>query len=226
MWIVVGYYTRNTVYEKHARNLVDSLRRFNIPYDVEAVDDLGGWYKNTQYKPTFLKRMLEKHHPHSVVYVDVDATFCRYPDYFDKLDSTLGVNIAVHILDHSKYMRKNHPPEMLSGTIFLKNTQELCIIIYNWVEECNKNPMLWDQVALSRVLRNHKFHLLPEEYCVIFDYMSNVKNPVIKHFQASRGERRKSANKTLLRQSMELTQKSKVVVQNGIVRIKRVNPSV
>lgn len=189
MWIVTAYYTPK--YQKHANRLVESLERFNIPNDVCLVSDLGDWYKNTQFKPVFLQQMLEKHAPKSIVYVDVDAEFLSYPSYFDELD-LLDINIAVHILDHSKYRRKGIPSEMLSGTIFLKNTEEVRIITNEWRKELSKDSQLWDQRALAMVLRQHKYHLLPEQYIVIFDYMSSVQNPVIKHYQASREFRNRS----------------------------------
>ena len=212
MWKVCAFFTKSVLYEEHSRRLVESLKRFNLSCDVIAVDSLGDWYTNIQYKPTFLKQMLEKHHPNSVVYVDVDAIFCRHPKYFDKLDSTPEVNIAVHVLDHSKYRRKNHPPEMLSGTIFLKNTEITKQIVDEWILECRKDPKLWDQRALANVLRRYKYHLLPEEYTMIFDYMSSVKNPVIKHFQASREARRKVSTKK--KQIVVLPRR---VVKNGNV---------
>ncbi len=189
MWIVCAYYTKDTVYEEHAKKFTASLQQFNISHDVVAVDNKGDWFTNTQYKPTFLKQMLEKHHPNSIIYVDVDAIFCRYPKYFNQLDENLAVNIAVHKLDHSKYKRCKRPPELLSGTIFLKNNATTKQIVEEWIQECVKNHFLWDQRALKIVLERYKYHLLPEEYVVIFDYMSSVKNPVIKHFQASRQTR-------------------------------------
>ena len=189
-WIVCAYYTENTIYKKHAKKLIESMHQFNLPYDVFGVPNKGSWYANMQYKPVFLSQMLEKH-PYSIVYVDVDAIFCRYPEYFNKLDAIPEVNIGVHILDHSRYKRKTRPPELLSGTIFLKNTTTTKQIVEEWIRECRKNPHLWDQRALASVLERYKYHLLPEEYTVIFDYMSSVKNPVIKHFQASRQNRRR-----------------------------------
>ena len=195
MWTICAYYTKKTTYEEHSKKFTESVKQFNLPHDVVPVDNKGNWYVNMQYKPAFLKKMLEKHHPNSIVYVDIDAIFCRPPSYFDKLDSTPEVNIAVHVLDHSKYRRKNHPPEMLSGTIFLKNTETTKQIVDEWILECSKDPKLWDQRALANVLRRYKYHLLPEEYCMIFDYMSSVKNPAIKHFQASRESRRGNVEK-------------------------------
>lgn len=219
MYVICSYYTKDSVYEKHAKRLIESLKRFSsLNYLVTPIESLGDWYKNTQYKPTFLKQMLEKFYPHSIVYVDADAEFLRYPEFFDKLDTNSEVNIAIHILDHSKYRRRNHPPEMLSGTIFLKNSKETSIIIDRWVKVCSGDPHLWDQVALSRVLQEHKYHLLPEEYCTIFDYMSSVKNPVIKHFQASREAKKRS----ITMKGVSATE-PRVVKEKGIVRIRRTN---
>lgn len=191
MWIICAYYTKDTPYAEHAKKFTESLQKFSLPHDVVGVDSKGDWYSNMQFKPTFLKQMLEKHHPNSVVYIDVDAEVCRYPAYFDIIDNDPEVNIAVHVLDHSKYRRNDRPSELLSGTIFLKNTTITNQIVEEWIQECKKNPHLWDQRALASVLKRYKYHLLPEEYVVIFDYMSSVKNPVIKHFQASRQNRRK-----------------------------------
>lgn len=218
MWIICAYYTKNTSYEEHSRKFVESLEQFNLSHDVVPMDNKGDWYANMQYKPTFLKQMLEKHHPDSVIYVDVDAIFCRYPKYFDRLDQdrSLDIDIAVHLLDHSKYRRKNHPPELLSGTIFLKNTTTTKQIVDKWIQECKKDPKLWDQRALATVLRKHKYHLLPEEYCTIFDYMSSVEDPVIKHFQASRENR--GGTNVKKKRSIALPRR---IVRNGVVHVRR-----
>lgn len=210
MWIVCAYFTPG--YKKHIKRLRESLVKFDVPHDITRIEDKGDWYANMQYKPAFIKQMLEKHHPNSVIYVDADAIFLKYPKLFDKLDAKPKVNIAVHVLDHSKYRRSNHPPEMLSGTIFLRNSEEVGIIINSWVKEIHKDPRLWDQVAFSRVLREYKYHVLPAEYTTIFDYMKDVKDPVIKHFQASRDVRR-NANRSV----------SKRTIKRGNIRRKNIH---
>jgi len=212
-WLVCAYFTKDRIYINRAGKLIESLRKFKIPYEVCPIDTFNDWYKGTQYKPTFLNDMLKKYPQHSIVYVDVDAIFCKYPDLFDILDTKRPeVNIAVHVLDHSKYRRKNHPPELLSGTIFLRNSNETSIILQEWILELTKDNKLWDQRGLAKVLQNHSFYNLPEEYCTIFDYMSSVKDPVIKHFQASRETRRGAVKQPRL----------KVVENNGIVKLGRV----
>jgi len=188
MFIVVGYYTTNSLYEKEASRLISSLITHNVPYHITPVESKGNWYKNTQFKPTFLRNMLIKFSDYSIVYVDVDAEFLSYPDLFDQLDANPEVNIAVHLLDHVKRGR-NIDYEMLSGTVFLKNTEIVKKIVDNWITKCEASETLWDQVALAQVLKDLPFSVLPEEYCTIFDYMSDVKDPVIRHYQASRRAR-------------------------------------
>jgi len=190
MWIICAYHTGGG-YIKHAERLRQSLVDLSILHEITQIESQGDWIQNTQYKPTFLKAALEKHYPKSVIYVDVDAIFCQYPKYFDKLDEVKEANIAVYLLEHSKRRRSHLPDEMLSGTVYLKNTEYTKMIVDEWIVACKNESKIWDQRALAKVLSNKKYHCLPETYCTIFDYMSDVKDPVIKHFQASREERRK-----------------------------------
>jgi len=214
-WLICAYFTTDKLYTKHAKRLIESIKKFELPYDIHPIETFNDWYKGTQYKPIFLKKILEKYSGHSIVYVDVDAIFCGYPEFFDTLHTKMPeVNIAVHVLDHNKYRRKNHPPELLSGTIFLRNNMETSIIIQEWILELNKDPKLWDQRALEKVLKNHPYYNLPEEYCTIFDYMSSVKNPIIKHFQASREIRRDERDKAKKKKP-----RLKVVENNSVVKL-------
>lgn len=218
-WIACAYYTKNTIYEEYAENLILSLKKLGLFYEITPIDDFKDWYKSIQYKPVFLKQMLKKHYPHSIVYVDIDAIFCRHPSFFDRLNKNSDVNIAVHVLDHSKYRRKNHPSELLSGTIFLRNSRETGIIMDEWISELTKDSKLWDQRALEKVLRSHKFHFLPEEYCMIFDYMAAIKDPVIKHFQASRIARRNVEPQK--REQKTIRRVPRRVEREGVIRIRR-----
>lgn len=193
MWIVVAYYTPSPTYKACAERLRASCGQFGIPHDISEVPDLGDWYKNTQFKSTFLLRKLKEHAPKSIVYVDADATFHAYPHLFTDLEFS-NTEIAVHVLDHGKYHNKTLK-EMLSGTIFLRNNQNVMKICEEWAEKCKKSAKTLDQVALNEVLRGKSYSELPPEYCCIFDLMKSVENPVIKHWQASRQgkfEKRKS----------------------------------
>ena len=185
-YVVTAYFTVGTPYEEHVKRLIRSMQRFNICYDVKPIQPKGDWYANTQWKPYFVEEMLAKHFPKSVVYVDADAEFMRYPSLFDEYDERDDACVAAHVLDHTRRRRKHVAPELLSGTLYFKNCATTYEIVEKWKEECKVDSKLWDQVALDRALKNYPFFILPEEYCTIFDYMSDVEEPVIKHYQASR----------------------------------------
>jgi len=186
--IFVAYYTRDSLYEEYAKNLAQSLQQFNLTYRIIGIEDQGSWDKNTHYKPIFLKQMLDELTPVPLVYIDVDALVHRMPVVFNDLIADPTVDIAAHILDHSKY-GQTLPPELLSGTLYLANTTNTKQIVDSWIQVCKTSIQLWDQVALDRVLKARKyqhFRNLPEQYTVIYDYMQKVVDPVIIHYQASR----------------------------------------
>jgi len=184
-FVVVAYYTKNTFYEDIIKVLENSLISLSIPYDIVGVENLGSWDKNTHYKPTFILSMLEKYNPKSVVYVDADAVFNKYPELFEKLDC----DIAIHCLDISKYQKNRKIKELLSGTIFFKNSPKAINILTRWKDDCRNHPSVWDSKLLTTIVGDAYFNL-PPEYCTIFDTMSDVKDPVITHFQASRRVRK------------------------------------
>jgi len=185
-YIVVGYYTPDPLYTNSAKRLENSLQSYKIPYHLEQIKSQGSWYKNTNYKPTFLKQMMNKFFPSDIVYVDCDAEFQSYPKLFDSFVGDIGV----YVFDRSEYGRNKKGSEVLSGTIYLRNNDKVRNILNLWEEECKKNPSVFDQKSLEKIL-NGNFTLLPGEYCKIFDRMKFIKEPVIVHHQASRRIRNK-----------------------------------
>ena len=198
-FIVVGYFTRNTFYEDHTRIFVKSLKRFNILYYIEGIESLGDWYKNVNYKPTFIKKMMKKFPEHNIVYVDCDAEFLGYPKLFEEIED----NIAVHLFDRKHFNKKCEGFEVLSGTIFLRNTDETYRLVEKWEEQCKRKPRQWDQKSLEQVLHGNFYHL-PEEYCKIYYAKHGAKNPIIVHYQASRKVRKNGGKilKNTLRESL------------------------
>ena len=183
-FIIVSYYTAVTLYEAMAKAFIESLKQYEVPYYVERIVSLGNWYANINYKPTFLKRMLERFPNSNIVWVDCDAKFFGYPKLFDKLDC----NIAVYELDRAACYKNGKGVEVLSGTIFLKNNEEVFRLVERWEMECKKEPFAWDQKSLAKVIGD--FHRLPGEYCKICDTMKWVAKPIIVHYQASRQVRK------------------------------------
>ena len=186
MYVVVGYYTQDGIYDVAADKLIKSLDQFKVPHCILPIESKGNWLKNTSYKPTFILNMMDKFPDKSIVYVDVDAEFLQYPVLFDTLDCDVGA----HELDHSQFRRSRNASELLSGTLFFSNSQTSRCIVEAWNLTCKQFPGLWDQRALKRVV-GENFHNLPAQYCQIFDYMKTVPDPVITHYQASRKVRQK-----------------------------------
>lgn len=175
-FIVIAYYTRKTGYEEEAKKLVASLEKFNLPYDIEAIDNLGNWQRNTHYKATFLRKMLDKR-KEDLVYLDADAIVRKYPALFDDMDADLAVHIRENI-------------EPLSGTLYLTNNEAIRPFIDDLIVENKRNPEMHDEMIFGKVLDKWKERLnifyLPATYAQIFDLMSNAGEPVIEHFQLSR----------------------------------------
>jgi len=189
-FIVVAYFTVGTLYEARAKILERSLERNRVPYHIEGVPNLGSWLKNTNFKPTFIKSMLQKF-DENIVYVDVDAEFLQHPILFEELGNDSDCNIAVHLFDRSCYVNSVGGFEVLSGTIFLRNCDWVKGIVNEWEARCQKHLHgEVDQKSLEHVLRG-RFTELPGEYCKIFDREPEVTEPVIVHYQASREVRRK-----------------------------------
>lgn len=183
-FIVVGYYTKNSIYETHAKKLIASLRKLSVNHDIAPIENQGSWDKNTHYKPGFILRMLDKYPDMAVVYNDVDSEFLQYPKLFDEL----SCDVAVHLLDHALYHRRKVAPEVLSGTIYFGNTNRAREIIGLWQTLCNEQMLVWDQALLQLALGD-EYYKLPPQYCVIHDYMKEVTNKVVVHYQASREQK-------------------------------------
>ena len=181
-WMIASYYTNGTFYEQYAQQFVASMKEHGVIYHVVGVPNLKSWRKNTCYKPSFLAGILKSFPTIDIVWVDCDAEFKSYPILFDTIDC----DIAVHKFERNLYLRSSkQPPEVLSGTVYLRNNTKVRDIVDAWVKECEINPNVWDQKSLEKVLHG-EYYQLPPEYCTIERTMHRIKNPIILHHQASR----------------------------------------
>ncbi len=172
--IFVSYYTRGNGYEAEAKHLTNSLRRWNLPRDVQEIEDLGSWQKNTHYKARFLRDMADKHSGRPVVWVDCDAVVAGYPGLFRGIDADAAV--------------RHKGQELLSGVVYLAPTVKARELLDLWVDENGREPGRWDQANLKSVIDrwDGKRDLLPAEYCCIYDEPGIEQRPVILQYQASR----------------------------------------
>ena len=191
-FIIVSYYTPS--YKEVAdKYLLDSLTNIDVQYAVIGIGDLGNWYDNTAYKPTFALEMLDAHPDKDIVIVDCDARIETYPELFDNIPEEYL--FAAHYLDHDTWYHNNsRQKEFLSGTLFIRNCEKSRIIIEKWKFGCLMNNRNWEQYILQQIIENESvpvYHL-PISYCYI-DSLPNGDKPfikcddvVVRHFQYSR----------------------------------------
>ena len=192
--IFISYYTLGDYEKVFKEKLLPSFVKWNLPYDIEVLDDIKNWQVATHYKAEFCKKMLLKH-KQAVLFLDVDVTIEKYPKLIRKLNK---YDIALHYLDWYKFWRKvegQKKREALSGTLYLNYNEKVLQFLDKWIEENNKNTA-WEQRNMQWVLRSWKKKLkiyeLPAEYCTIIlpngqlpeHYLTG--KPVILHHQVSR----------------------------------------
>lgn len=121
---------------------------------------------------------MEQYPDTDIVYLDCDAIVMQYPKLFDIMEEDIGY----HLKDGR---------ELLSGTLFFKNSPLAIQLLQLWLAEQIRNPDTYDQRTLQTVLNERppaglKIAMLPPTYTQIFDTMAHTGDPVIRHMQASR----------------------------------------
>jgi len=193
-FIICFYATANTPYVDVAHEyIINSVAELGLPAHYEVVNNLGSWNKNTSYKPTFAKTMLELYKDKNVVLVDVDARIVQYPELFNLIPEEY--NIGAHILDgNAWYNTSYNRKELLTGTLFLRNTPRTMYLVKQWESLCQARQDVWEQMVLKEVLHNNseEVYELPLSYCYINSLPDGTPptvkcdNPVVIHYQASR----------------------------------------
>ncbi|MDE3045252.1 MAG: hypothetical protein KGJ02_01210 [Verrucomicrobiota bacterium] len=190
--LLISYFTRGTLYEKDAQELLHSCHRHGVEIDLEPVDSLGSWDRNCCYKPTFILRKLRQHQ-RPVVWVDADALLLQKPSLFDTLTCDLAVRICPD-------RDPSDPGKVLTGTVYVAPTEAGINLLQTWIEVCEEalasrapGQEVWDQICLRAILQHLKpagtIVSLPIPYCAVSDApedQPSKKKWVIVHHQASR----------------------------------------
>jgi hypothetical protein len=184
MPIIVSHYTKDTGYEQEVEHLISSLNKWGLQYDIEEIESLGSWRRNSNYCSRLVQKMMAKYPNRDILRVDADAVFQRFPDLF--LQDDFMADVAAHIANF-----RWHPNELLGGTIFFRNKPTVRWLVDYWTWESTVNqPEHRNPDLLKEIIDRQKFNVvfspLPATYCKIFDIMRDVEDPVIEHFQASR----------------------------------------
>jgi len=180
-------------------NLLPSLKKWNLPYDISYVKDFGSWALNTAYKSTLIKDMLLKH-KEPVVFLDSDATIEKYPSLFFEIPDNVDLGyFHFSWWGHWRgiWDKPDEKLELLSGTMYFGFNDKVLKLIDEWILQVNNNLNKWEQKVLEEIVyaRNDlNIYKLPAEYCTVLMQDNSIpkyiKEPVITHHQASRKYKR------------------------------------
>jgi len=197
-YLVVSFYTEG-FYEKVANSyLIPSLKEFNIPYYIEKLPSQKNWNHNTNLKPYFCLKMLEKFPDKKLVWIDADSRVVNDPEMFN-LNYELGV-VYISWKVWFNY-RKNieNKKELISNVIMFKNTDIVKKIFVEWQKGTQNRPFVWEQKhlenAVDKYLSEINLLTLSEGYSY-FDTLPNGTKPnvkiipIIKQYQISRKTKR------------------------------------
>ena len=195
--IGVSFATKGNYEKELAYHLMPSLKKFNIPYDIDIIPK-SNWKEATRYKATLIKKKLLKHKK-PIVFLDVDAQILKYPKLFDEISD---YDISIHHLDYELQWRKRpgKRKDALTGTLYFNYTEKSLKFVDEWIEEIKKNGE-HDQTNIQYLLKRNKdlkIYPLPYSYITIImqrgempTHMIRREDIYILHHQASRRLKRK-----------------------------------
>ena len=190
--IIISGYTLNTDYEEEVKDLVASLKKYNLPHKIYPYESRGNWTKNTMVKAELIQLAMKQFPDKVIVWLDADAIVLGEPKFFFSL-AQQKFDLCCHYL---KSNRRKLPRELLSGTIAFAPTKTAKNLVDQWVMQKTVN---WDQKILQELVdgpfqRDLTILELPAEYIKIKP--KNVPNVrslqcIVGHKQLSRQQRAK-----------------------------------
>ena len=191
---VYSFYTEDTPYQDVVQKyLLSSVKKFNNVFETKILiaKNYHHWGKNVAQKPFIISQLLEKGED-NIVFVDADATIEQYPQLFHDIPDEY--DIAFYTLDwNTWYRNKSDVKEVLSGTMFIRNRDNVRKLCAEWYSKASDGNC-WEQQILANILPKYNLNIysLPISYCYI-NTLPNGGKPhiqcndvVIRHHQVSR----------------------------------------
>jgi hypothetical protein len=133
--LIVSYYTPNTPYEGHARELAASARRLGLDARIESRPAKASWVENCAQKSLFIQEM-RRATDRSILWVDADAVIRR----------PLTELVNCHA-DMAAVKRQGW--DFSGGQIYFGTGPGAEALIDLWCRYCRDFPHVWDQVSLG-----------------------------------------------------------------------------
>jgi hypothetical protein len=193
--MIISYATKGIYEEILNTHLLPTLKKYNLKYDIEIVENFKSWQSNTYFKATFIRNKLLQYKK-DLIWIDVDATIEKYPTLLYNIPQEY--DIALFYLDWYLHWR-NKPNqikrELISATMFFRYKPRVINLLNAWIKSNKKriDTGVWEQKVFQDVLKqfsNIKIYYLPVEYCAIEKHDKTlptyIKDPVIIQHQCSR----------------------------------------
>lgn len=175
-------------YKEKANKWIQNCKKVKVEFHIEEISefDKPNYYqKGINYKPTFIKRMLEKYPGKGIVYMDVDMVLNKYPLLFENANDVdfmcFNWNFEPKVINNSCI--DPFTLETAGGLFFFNDTKPSKVLLSLW--ERNIKTKQYANKADDRVLAIvfkdfkclHKVRCqwLPIEYFYIPQYFSHLK---------------------------------------------------
>jgi len=184
--LFISYFTYGTVYEQFANSLMYQLESLKLSYDIIGIDDKGSWVKNEQYKPWFILEKIKQYPNRKLVFIDIDSTIFKLPDFFFKINSDLGIRFDT-----------NNNEKVFTSTIFLESNQRTKRFFEDWtnltkidgsIKYLSRNTFYF---ALKTFIKKEQLKIIniPPEYCYdLYEMKKSFPNlsPIILNKKTSK----------------------------------------
>jgi len=168
-YVVVAFYTRESVYEQFTQTLADSAKLFDIPFMAYECEDRGSWMLNHNIKPEIILQAMGELYPSNILYIDSDAIIRKPLTLLDaQYDFDLG---AIWVTAK----RRGKKVQVISdGTIWVRNIREVGRYIEAWRDHVKANPQLFEQEEFGLIYKTAMLEnrirvdpAFPAEYCMV-----------------------------------------------------------
>ena len=181
-YIACGFYTPN--YLEQILSLKKSLEELGINHYFKRYERAATWEATTRIKPVFVNHCIEKFADKDVLYLDADAVVRRPLTFFEGQQSDISILFHPTKVGNTPYLR------IAAGTVFIKNSEGGRKFARLWKDaEKYAKPLTLDEDMIYMAfgeMAGVSIAVLPPSYSKIFDKPG--VEPVIEHFQASRGQ--------------------------------------
>ncbi len=177
---IISFYTNDWEYPQHAARLKQECIELGLEYIIQELPSTG-YLQNCQKKPCFIRETIQKLKC-PVLWVDVDASIYKLPEYFVGLDADASFKSLILQRDRSWHV----------GTMWFNYTENTIDMLNLWcirVESYNSHVKLTgdhsDESAINELyssgLINAKIVDMPKEYFYVDEITGFKDDAVIFH---------------------------------------------